>query len=114
MLAAARAPLERMGWRSMLACAHVEMGAACAGLGDWSARDEHFAKARAAVGTGHVADPDLGWAASLAGDLASSAGHSARACEAWELARAQWSALGRATELRTIEEKLAAHIAEKV
>ncbi len=107
MLSAGRAQLERMGWRSMLACAHVEMAAACAGLEDWRERDGHFAKARAAIGTGKVADPDLGWAASLAGNLAAHAGDAARAREAWELARTQWTALGRARELENVEAKLA-------
>jgi tetratricopeptide (TPR) repeat protein len=106
-LEAARAPLERAGWTSMLACAHVEIGAACIGMGDWAGRDEHFSRAQALLAEGRVADLDLGWAATLAGDLAARAGEPARAREAWELARHQWSALGRSADVDAVDGKLA-------
>jgi tetratricopeptide (TPR) repeat protein len=104
----ARAVLERSGWRSMLACAHVEIATAASGTGDWGVRDEHFDKARALLAEGIVADPDLGWAANLAGKLARRAGHTARAREAFTLARDQWVALAREDARDEAERELAA------
>lgn len=103
----ARGALERSGWRALLACAHVEIATAASAVGDWGARDDHFAKARALLAEGIVADPDLGWAAALAGKLAERAGHRDRAREAWSLAREQWLALGRSDAIAEADAALA-------
>lgn len=112
ILEQARAELERGAWRAMLACAHVELSAACAGAGDWPAQAEHFARALGLLADAIVADADLAWAAGLTARLARGAGHVQGARAAFALARDQWASLGRVAERDGAERELAALVAD--
>jgi serine/threonine protein kinase/tetratricopeptide (TPR) repeat protein len=90
----ARESLERLGWGGLLSCVHVALLACAAQARDWEAWDDHFERAAAALRESGLLDPDVAWAAELAGRLTDWAGQPARAREAFRLALAQWNGLG--------------------
>jgi len=89
-----RPRLETMGWGGPLACADLAWMACAAGERRWSAWDDALARTAATLNRSALLDPDTGWAAERAGDLAERSGEPARAREVWRLALAQWRGLG--------------------
>lgn len=89
-----RGHLEELGWGGLLACVHVCLLACTAQAREWGAWDDHLAQATAALKSSGLLDPDVAWAAELAGRLTEWAGQPARAKEVYQLALAQWRGLG--------------------
>lgn len=108
LLEDAHAALERSGWWSLVACALVELLPCDAAGADWARWDDHRAQARDVMASVDFADPDLAWAAELAGDLAGEHGELERARDVFELALAQWRRLDRREPALRVEGKLAA------
>jgi len=105
-LGEAREQLERLGWGGLLSCVHVCLLACVSQARDWAAWDGHLDLGAAALRTSGLVDPDVAWAAELAGRLTEWAGQSARAREVYEIALAQWRGLGEARGAARIEKAL--------
>lgn len=93
-----RRPLEMGRIAAMsLACASHDL--------NWERFDELCGVVSRHLNDSEVVDPDVAWTASLAGDLAASAGQSQRSRAAYTMALRQWQALGktdRATRLQQL------------
>jgi tetratricopeptide (TPR) repeat protein len=85
---------------------HLALVPCGAGLEDWESFDRHLDEALYLLESAAMHDPDIAWPAELAGDKAAAAGFPQRAARAWEVARAQWSALGRSDDLSRVTRAL--------
>jgi hypothetical protein len=74
---------------------------------DFASWDAHLDAAIEILKTSDGNDPDLAWAANVAGDLALDAGEHERARAVYEVALAQYRALGRAEETARLEQRIA-------
>jgi serine/threonine protein kinase/tetratricopeptide (TPR) repeat protein len=101
-----RERLDRLGWGGLLSCVHVSLLACAAQARDWGIWDDHLDQGSAALKTSGLLDPDLAWAAELAGRLTEWAGQPARAREIYGLALAQWRGLGDQAGVARIERTL--------
>ncbi|HKI01971.1 MAG TPA: hypothetical protein VKK31_08330 [Thermoanaerobaculia bacterium] len=101
-----RENLERLGWGGLLSCVHVCLLACAAQSRDWGTWDDHLGLGATALRTSGLVDPDVAWAAELAGRLTEWAGQPARAREVYEVALAQWRGLGDAGGVARIERVL--------
>jgi tetratricopeptide (TPR) repeat protein len=88
-----RESLERLGWGGLLSCVHVCLLSCASQARDWGMWDDQLDRAAAALRTSGLVDPDLAWAAELAGRLTEWGGQSARAREVYEIALTQWRGL---------------------
>ncbi len=86
--------LESLGWQGTRAIVDVALLPGAAHRLDWKQWDTSLPRAVTAIRSGGVVEPDVAWAAELAGDAALSAGQAARARDAYTLALAQWQGLG--------------------
>ncbi len=89
-----REHLEELGWGGLLSCVHICLLACASQARDWGMWDGHLDQGTAALKASGLLDPDVAWAAELAGRLTEWSGQSARAREIYELALAQWRGLG--------------------
>ncbi len=96
------------GFKVLEASAQVELTVCHAAAGEWAAYDARFDQAEAALRESDAVDPDMAWAAELAGDLAAAAGHRERGLRALRLAHAQWTRLGDETRAARAGERIAA------
>jgi tetratricopeptide (TPR) repeat protein len=102
-----RSLLGGMGWGGLLTCVHAALLSCAAQARDWSFWDDGFAIVSPAVEGSGIVEPDLAWAAELAGRLTEWAGETARAKAVYGLARAQWRALGDVEGVARMERALA-------
>jgi serine/threonine protein kinase/tetratricopeptide (TPR) repeat protein len=98
--------LERRGWGSLLAAAHLGLLACAAQACDPKAWDDHLEGSRAALRLSAAFDLDVATCAEQAGRLMARAGHDARAAEAYAIASAQWKGLGDVEGERRVERLL--------
>jgi hypothetical protein len=68
--------------------------------------DRHWQAIEALLGETHYLDLDIATVAEMAAELAVAAGELARARQAYELALAQWKALGRGAEAERVKETI--------
>lgn len=84
----------QQGRTGYLAIAHIALLPCFAVRGAWREWRRDLALATTLLGETSLVDLDVARLCSVAGDLASAAGETERAREAWMLSRAQWTALG--------------------
>ncbi len=89
----AQKTVREQGRRRLLAATHFLLICAAAGLQDWSEWDRHIHAAVEAIEHTGGHDPDNGWAAHKAGDLAYAKERYDRALDAYSLAYVQYQAL---------------------
>lgn len=94
ILEAERVVLERLGRRGFLGCVHVALLPCSAADEDWEAWDQNQRMALKLLERSPMVERDVAWSARLGGELALKAKKRDRARAAFELALAQYEALG--------------------
>ncbi len=95
--------LERLGQRGVQGAVHVALIACAAARDDWEAWDTHAKRAATLLAASALVDPDIAWAARLAGVLARQAGQLDRARAAWRLSADQLAALGEVEKSKEVQ-----------
>jgi len=98
-----RVLLESEGRRSLLGSAVIVQLAADAGLRDWDAYDEHLEDAQEILRKTGFCEPDAGWCAHKAGDLALQYDQIDRARSAYQFAWFQYRGVGDEASMRRVE-----------
>jgi tetratricopeptide (TPR) repeat protein len=93
---------EHSGRADALAWAQTVLLCCLAAEGEWAAWEQRLQKVRALLAETGYLDLDIARSAQMAGDLALIAGEPARARDAYDLALAQWQALGRADDAQAV------------
>jgi predicted ATPase len=97
---------EEQARKNPLAWVQVVLLLCDAGQRDWLSWDRHWQAIEALLGETHYLDLDIATVAEMAAELAEAAGELARARQAYELALAQWKALGRGAEAERVKETI--------
>ena len=98
--------LEDQGLRAVSCAAHTALLACLAQAGDWEGWDLRIERVVSLLAETEVVDPDVGWSAHLAGDLALAAGEKQRALKVYEIAQSHWEALGREEESEEVTRQI--------
>ena len=93
-------------WHGLRTVVDVALLACAAERTHWDAWGGRLARAQGVLAGEGLVEPDIAWAAEVAGDRARSLGETARAREAYQLACAQWTSLGNASEAQRLLERL--------
>jgi serine/threonine protein kinase/tetratricopeptide (TPR) repeat protein len=95
----------KAGQRSLVAALIASLLPCVAQSGDWRAWNTHLDELTELLDQTGTVNVDIAWSAERAGDLCLAAGESEKAAAAFEIALAQWEALGRSQEVLAIEAK---------
>jgi tetratricopeptide (TPR) repeat protein len=97
---------EQQGRHTALSWAHTVLLVCCAADRDWEQWDQHLVQVRTLLAQSGYLDLDIAQAAQMAADAALANEDRERACEAYQLSLAQWTALGRSEDAAKIQRKL--------
>ncbi|MBT3224330.1 MAG: tetratricopeptide repeat protein [Proteobacteria bacterium] len=98
--------MAQQGRRHILASAHLGLVACDAGLNSWESFDKNLQIAETLRDETGLAEPDCGWMALLAGDVAMSRGQLERAARVWEFAIHQYEAVEDQKSVAEVQQRL--------